>query len=76
MIAPPLTNKPVQNEPFSSVWRQARRAVQTMRRLIIVGYSLPEADGLVRTLLTTDLGPDLEEVVIVDPQPEHPHPAR
>ncbi len=38
-----------------------------MRRLIIVGYSMPDADGLVRTLLATDLSPYLEDIVIVDP---------
>jgi hypothetical protein len=67
VIAPPLTNKPVTDEPFRSLWRQARRAVRTMRRLIVIGYSLPDADGLVRALLTTDLGSELEEILIVDP---------
>ena len=41
-----------------------------MRRLIIIGYSLPDGDGLVRTLLVTDLSPHLEDIIIVDPSPE------
>ena len=66
VIQPPLTNKPIAEEPFRSVWREARRAVRTARRLILVGYSMPVADGLVRSLLSTDLEPVLEEVLIVE----------
>lgn len=67
VVAPPLTNKPVQEEPFRDIWKGARVAVGRMRRLLIIGYSMPEGDGLVRTLLATDLSPHLEDVVIVDP---------
>lgn len=67
VIAPPLTNKPVTDEPFRSIWLEARSAVRSMRRLIIIGYSLPDADGLVRTLLTAELGSELEEIIVVDP---------
>jgi hypothetical protein len=67
VIQPPLTNKPVTNDPFNSIWQAARRAVRDMRRLIVIGYSMPPADGLVRALLTTDLSHTLEELVVVDP---------
>lgn len=67
VIQPPLTSKPVTAEPFRSVWREARRAVRTARRLILIGYSMPVADGLVRSLLSTDLQSVLEEVIIVEP---------
>ena len=70
VIAPPLTNKPVEVEPFVSIWREARRAIGRMRRLIIIGYSMPDADGLVRTLFATDLSPYLEDIVLVDPSEE------
>lgn len=70
VIVPPLTNKPVTDEPFRSIWVSARTAVRTMRRLVVVGYSLPDADGLVRTLLTAELGSDLEEIILVDPSPQ------
>jgi hypothetical protein len=70
VIAPPLTNKPVEAEPFREIWRGARVAVGRMRRLIIVGYSMPDADGLVRTLLATDLSPFLEDILLVDPSNE------
>lgn len=67
VIAPPLTNKPVEDDPFREIWRQARVAVSRMRRLIMIGYSMPDADGLVRTLLATDLSPYLEDVLLIDP---------
>lgn len=70
VIAPPLTNKPVTEEPFVSIWKQARRAAERVRRLIVIGYSLPQADGLVRTLFSTDLGPALEEIHIAEPNDE------
>jgi hypothetical protein len=67
VIAPPLTNKPVTDPPLSEIWRRARTIVGRMRRLVIVGYSMPSADGLVRTLLATDLSEYLEDIVFVDP---------
>lgn len=70
VIAPPLTNKPVEAEPFVSIWREARRAIGRMRRLVIIGYSMPEADGLVRALFATDLSPYLEDIILVDPSVE------
>lgn len=66
VIQPPLTKKTVSEEPFLSIWREARRAIKGSRRLIVAGYSMPPADGLVRTLLGTDLAA-LEEVVVVEP---------
>ena len=69
VIQPPLTNKPITEEPFQSVWKQARRAVRSARRLILIGYSMPVADGLVRSLLSTDLEPVLEEVLVVERDP-------
>jgi hypothetical protein len=69
VIQPPLTNKPVTGDPFNAVWKEARRAVRAARRLIVIGYSMPVADGLVRSLFATDLESVLEEVVIVEPDP-------
>lgn len=70
VIAPPLTNKPVTDPPLSEIWRKARTIVGRMRRLVIVGYSMPAADGLVRALLATDLSTYLEDIVVVDPGEE------
>ncbi len=67
VIAPPLTNKPLIDPPLSEIWRTARIIVSTMRRLVIIGYSMPSADGLVRALLATDLSKYLEDIILVDP---------
>jgi hypothetical protein len=69
VVQPPLTGKSVKGEPFNKVWRQARRRVKSARRLILVGYSMPVADGLVRSLLSTDLQSVLEDVFVVEPDP-------
>jgi hypothetical protein len=70
VIQPPLANKPVTAEPFRAVWREARRSVRSARRLILIGYSMPITDGLVRSLLWTDLTSNLAEVIIVEPHAE------
>lgn len=70
VVQPPLSKKPVSDDPFTSIWRAARLAVRDMRRLVIIGYSMPAADGLVRALLTTDLRHTLEDLIVVDPSPQ------
>jgi hypothetical protein len=67
-IVPPLGRKPVAEEPYLHAWRVARTAVKSAERLIVIGYSLPEADHLVRALFRADIDNDrLREVIVVDP---------
>jgi hypothetical protein len=67
-IVPPLGRKPVSEEPYLHAWRAARKAVQAVERLIVIGYSLPPADHLVRALFRADIDNDrLREVIVVDP---------
>ena len=69
-IVPPLGRKPVSDEPFRQVWRVARAAVKTAERLIVIGYSLPAADYLVRALFRADIDNErLREVIVADPDP-------
>jgi hypothetical protein len=69
-IVPPLGRKPVAEEPFSYAWRAARKAVKEAERLVVIGYSLPVADHLVRALFRADIDNDrLKEVIVVDPEP-------
>jgi hypothetical protein len=70
VIVPPLGRKPVADDPFRTVWAEARIRTRAAERLIVVGYSLPPADYLVRALLRADLTPDLRELVVVDPSDE------
>jgi hypothetical protein len=67
VIQPPLANKPVAQAPFQSVWREARREARAAKRLVLIGYSMPVADGFVRTMMSNDLSPTLHEVVLVEP---------
>jgi hypothetical protein len=54
-IVPPLGRKPVAEEPYLHAWRAARTAVKSAERLIVIGYSLPDADHLVRALFRADI---------------------
>ena len=68
VVVPPLGRKPVAARPFRDVWEQARVRIRSARRLLVIGYSLPPADYLVRALLKADLNPDrITELVVVDP---------
>jgi hypothetical protein len=70
VVVPPLGRKPVSDPPFRQVWQQARVRIRSARRLIVIGYSLPPADYLVRALLRADLDPKrVKELLVVDPSP-------
>jgi hypothetical protein len=67
-IVPPLGRKPVDEEPYLYAWRSARTAVKSAERLVVIGYSLPDADHLVRALFRADIDNDrLREVIVIDP---------
>ncbi|QEC50448.1 hypothetical protein FSW04_24590 [Baekduia soli] len=67
-VVPPLGRKPVSEEPFLQAWRAAREVVRRTERLIVIGYSLPAADYLVRSLFRADVDNDrLKELLVVDP---------
>ena len=71
VVVPPLGRKPVSESPFRRVWAEARIRLRSARRLIVIGYSLPPADYLVRALFRADLNPTrLTELLVVDPSPE------
>lgn len=70
VIVPPLGRKPVAEAPFSWVWREARIRIRSAKRLVVIGYSLPSADYMVRSMLRADLNArTLAELVVVDPDP-------
>lgn len=67
-VVPPLGRKPVAADPFLGAWRTARAAVRAAERLIVIGYSLPAADYLVRSLFRADVNNErLRELIVVDP---------
>jgi hypothetical protein len=49
-ILPPGWNKRIDKIPYSRLWRQARLRLEQCKSLVIIGYSLPEADLLAKAL--------------------------
>jgi hypothetical protein len=49
-ILPPGWNKRIDKSPYKQLWRQARLRLEQCKTLIIIGYSLPEADLLAKAL--------------------------
>lgn len=49
-ILPPGLNKRIDKLPYSRLWREARLRLERCKTLVIIGYSLPEADLLARGL--------------------------
>jgi hypothetical protein len=49
-ILPPGWNKPIDSNPYKQLWREARLKLEQCKTLIIIGYSLPEADLLAKAL--------------------------
>lgn len=66
----PVVVHPIpRNGPSSSlrgVWKQAEDALARTRRLVVIGYSLPETDEDVRTLLVRSLCSEAA-VLVIDP---------
>lgn len=55
-IIPPTWFKRLNEEPFASVWKEARRQIRTCRVLIVVGYSVPQTDLFSRALFKAEVG--------------------
>lgn len=51
-ILPPGLNKRIDINPFRQLWRKARLRLEQCKTLVIIGYSLPEADLLARALFS------------------------
>jgi hypothetical protein len=49
-ILPPGWNKRIDKNPYKRLWRKARLKLEKCKTVIIIGYSLPEADLLAKAL--------------------------
>jgi hypothetical protein len=47
---PPGWHKRIDRQPYSSIWRNARLALEKCASLVIIGYSLPDTDLIARAL--------------------------
>ena len=51
-ILPPGWNKKINIHPYKLLWKEARLRLEQCQTLIIIGYSLPEADLLAKALFS------------------------
>jgi hypothetical protein len=51
-VCPPGWNKPIDRNPYKTLWREARLKLESCESLVIMGYSLPETDLLARALFS------------------------
>ncbi|HSZ14414.1 MAG TPA: hypothetical protein VK790_10315 [Solirubrobacteraceae bacterium] len=68
-IIPPTWDKTILADwPWRDVWRQASRALQRTRCLIVIGYSVPQTDLSSQALIRSSLsGGDLRLLVVANP---------
>jgi hypothetical protein len=66
MILPPISDKSslYGNATMSAVWKAARAALVAAKRLVIIGYSIPQTDASVLSLLDDALASDVEITVV------------
>lgn len=68
LIVPPLPTKPITSvRLFRWLWTRAYEYLHEARELIVVGYSLPAADRVARSMFGSFTSSRLKRVVIVDP---------
>jgi len=51
-ILPPGWNKQINKNPYKQFWREARLKLENCDSVVVLGYSLPEADLLAQALLS------------------------
>lgn len=78
LIVPPSIKKDVHGKAMQQVWNKARQVLETASRVVIIGYSLPAADFLVKRLFYRSLhcSRNLRELELVDRNndPSRPNP--
>ena len=67
-IVPPISTKSI-SEPASDIWRVALERLREAKRVVIVGYSMPDTDIYMKFFLKTALGPnaDLSDITVFNP---------
>lgn len=68
LIIPPSLKKDVHGKAMQQIWEKAGKALESADRMVIIGYSLPAADFLVKRLLYRSLpfNRNLREFELVD----------
>jgi len=67
-IMPPLPSKPITSiKLFNWLWTRAYEYLYEASELIIIGYSLPETDGVAEAMFGSFHNKQLERIILVDP---------
>ncbi|MCL5057545.1 MAG: hypothetical protein M1130_06030 [Actinobacteria bacterium] len=68
LIIPPSLKKDVHGRVMQQIWMKAHQALKDAGRIVIIGYSLPAADFLVKRLLyrSVSINGNLRELEVVD----------
>lgn len=67
-IIPPIPNKPITRiSLFASLWSRALEYLESAKRIVICGYSLPETDIMARMLFKSVRNTGVTDISIVDP---------
>jgi len=66
LITPPAYKKDLSHPVISSLLIEASHELRTARKVVFIGYSMPEADVHIKAILTR-AGLQNKEVVVVDP---------
>jgi len=71
LLVPPLLTKSYDDRDINYLWLEAARLLKNVKKIVVIGYSLPKIDFASETLLRT-LGRDLNNIslTIVDPDPK------
>jgi hypothetical protein len=64
LVGPSLEQR-YEHRVLSDIWRRAERALEKAARLVIIGYSLPDADYLVRAMLARTFAHRSGDVTVV-----------
>lgn len=68
LIVPPTWNKSAYRDSVLQIWKECYEELKTARRIIVIGYSLPETDVFFKHLLTLALSQNdfLDKFIVVD----------
>lgn len=68
LIIPPSLKKDVHGRVMQQIWMKAHQALKDANRIVIIGYSLPATDFLVKRLLyrSVSINGNLRELEVVD----------
>lgn len=72
LVVPPIYEKgTIYRQRIGRVWSRAGQAFETAERVIVFGYSFPDADFAARSLIRRSFhrNPSLKEVTVIDPSP-------